>query len=152
MKKSLFLVSGKEKDEHFWNSLIRQMLLEGFIQKDIEEYGVLKLTKKGESYLKKPASFKIVLNHIYETDGDEDEDVTDAGDAVAVDEKLIGLLKDLRQQEAKKRNLPPFVIFLENSLNDMATMYPTTLKELEKCQGVSVGKALKFGTSFCKSY
>ena len=140
--------TGKAKDEHFWNSLIRQMLLGNYIQKDIEDYGVLKLTKKGEAYLKKPTSFKIALNHIYETDGDEEEDTTESGEAVAADEKLIELLKELRQQEAKKRNLPPFVIFLENSLLDMALIYPTTLKELEKCQGVSVGKALKFGRPF----
>ncbi len=140
--------TGKEKDEHFWNSLIRQMLLEGIIQKDIEDYGVLKLTKKGESFLKKPTSFKIALNHIYETDGEEDDDSSDNTEAVAADDKLVELLKDLRRQEAKKRNLPPFVIFLENSLVDMATLYPTTLKELEKCQGVSVGKALKFGRPF----
>jgi ATP-dependent DNA helicase RecQ len=140
--------AGKEKDEHFWNSLIRQMLLENLIQKDIEDYGVLKLTRKGESFLKKPGSFKIALNHIYETDGDEDEETPDSGEAGAADESLVELLKDLRQQEAKKRNLPPFVIFLENSLIDMATLYPTTLKELEKCQGVSVGKAMKFGRPF----
>jgi len=140
--------SGKEKDEHFWNSLIRQMLLENLIQKDIEDYGVLKLTKAGESFLKKPTSFKIALNHIYETDLEEDDDSADAGEGVAADEKLVQLLKDLRQQEAKKRNLPPFVIFLENSLIDMATLYPTTLKELEKCQGVSIGKAMKFGRPF----
>ena len=140
--------SGKDKDEHFWNSLIRQLILENLIQKDIEDYGVLKLTKKGESFLKKPGSFKIALNHIYETDGDEDDDSVETGEAVAADEKLIQLLKDLRQQEAKKRNLPPFVIFLENSLIDMATLYPTDLKELEKCQGVSVGKAMKFGRPF----
>ncbi|HEY5464578.1 MAG TPA: DNA helicase RecQ [Hanamia sp.] len=140
--------TGKDKDEHFWNSLIRQMLLEGIIQKDIEDYGVLKITQKGESFLKKPTSFKIALNHIYETDGEEEEEDGEANEAAAADEKLIQLLKDLRQQEAKKRNLPPFVIFLENSLIDMATLYPTTLKELEKCQGVSVGKALKFGRPF----
>ncbi|MGN6531662.1 MAG: DNA helicase RecQ [Ginsengibacter sp.] len=140
--------TGKDKDEHFWNSLIRQMLLENLIQKDIEDYGVLKFTKKGEAFLKKPTSFKIALNHIYETDGEEEDDGADTGEAVATDEKLIELLKDLRREEAKKRNLPPFVIFLENSLIDMATLYPTTLKELEKCQGVSVGKALKFGRPF----
>jgi len=140
--------SGKDKDEHFWNSLIRQMLLENLIQKDIEDYGVLKITKKGESYLKKPTSFKIALNHIYETDGEEDEDVNDTGETGAADEKLVELLKDLRQKDAKKRTLPPFVILLENSLIDMATLYPTTLKELEKCQGVSAGKALKFGRPF----
>jgi ATP-dependent DNA helicase RecQ len=140
--------TGKDKDEHFWNSLIRQMLLENYIQKDIEDYGVLKLTKQGEAFLKKPTSFKIALNHIYETDGEEEEDVSENGETAAADEKLIQLLKDLRQQEAKKRNLPPFVLFLESSLLDMAMLYPTTLKELEKCQGVSAGKALKFGRPF----
>ncbi len=140
--------SGKDKNEHFWNSLIRQMLLEHLIQKDIEDYGVLKLTKAGEAFLKKPTSFKIALNHIYETDLDDDDDSADNGEAGAADEKLVQLLKDVRQQEAKKRNLPPFVIFLENSLIDMATLYPTTLKELEKCQGVSIGKAMKFGKPF----
>jgi ATP-dependent DNA helicase RecQ len=139
---------GKEKDEHFWNSLIRQMLLENYIQKDIEDYGVLKLTKQGEVFLKKPASFKIALNHIYETDGEEEEELSENGEAAAADEKLIQLLKELRQQEAKKRNLPPFVLFLESSLLDMAMLYPTTLKEMEKCQGVSAGKALKFGRPF----
>lgn len=140
--------TGKSKDEHFWNSLLRQMLLENIIKKDIEDYGVLKITPKGESFLKKPTSFKIALNHIYETDGEEEEEEGDTGEATPADEKLIELLKTLRQQEAKKHNLPPFVIFLENSLIDMATLYPTTLKELEKCQGVSVGKALKFGIPF----
>ncbi|HEV2830355.1 MAG TPA: DNA helicase RecQ [Hanamia sp.] len=140
--------TGKDKDEHFWNSLIRQMILENYIQKDIEDYGVLKITKQGEAFLKKPVSFKIALNHIYETDGDEDEEMTDSEEVATIDNKLFELLKELRQSEAKKRNLPPFVLFLENSLNDMATLYPTTLKELEKCQGVSTGKALKFGRPF----
>jgi ATP-dependent DNA helicase RecQ len=139
--------SGKEKDEHFWNSLLRQMLLENIITKDIEDYGVLKIAPKGASFLKKPVSFKIALNHIFEETGDDDED-GNSGGSIAADDKLFELLKSLRQQEAKKRNLPPFVIFLENSLMDMATLYPTTLKELEKCQGVSVGKAIKFGRPF----
>ncbi|MEO8412114.1 MAG: DNA helicase RecQ [Ginsengibacter sp.] len=139
--------TGKNKDEHFWNSLLRQMLVENIIQKDIEDYGVLKLSKKGEVFLKKPTTFKIVLNHIFEDTGDEDEETTEA-ETIATDDKLFELLKSLRQQEAKKRGLPPFVIFLENSLLDMATLYPTTLKELEKCQGVSVGKAMKFGKPF----
>lgn len=141
--------AGQNQDEHFWNSLIRQMILEEMLQKDIEDYGVLKLTKKGETFLKKPVSFKIALNHIYETDGDEEDDESDdSGEGAALDTKLVEMLKELRLQEAKKRQLPPFVLFLETSLNDMATLYPTTLKELEKCQGVSMGKALKFGRPF----
>jgi ATP-dependent DNA helicase RecQ len=139
--------TGKNKDDHFWNSLLRQMLLENLIKKDIEDYGVLKITQKGAAFLKKPISFKIALNNIFEDSGDDEEE-NNGGDSIAADDKLFELLKSLRQQEAKKRNLPPFVIFLENSLMDMATLYPTTLKELEKCQGVSVGKALKFGGPF----
>ncbi|MEO8108478.1 MAG: DNA helicase RecQ [Ginsengibacter sp.] len=140
--------TGKGKEELFWNSLLRQLLLENIIQKDIEDYGVLKITKKGQAFLKKPTSFKIVLNHIFEENGEDEEDSVENDEAITTDEKLFELLKSVRQVEAKKRNLPPFVIFLENSLQDMATLYPTTLKELEKCQGVSVGKALKFGRPF----
>lgn len=140
--------TGKGKDELFWNSLIRQLILENYVQKDIADYGVLKLTKEGEQFLKKPGSFKIAINHIYETDNEEDEEVTDASEGVATDDTLFEMLKELRGREAKKRNLPPFVIFLENSLIDMATLYPTSLKELEKCQGVSVGKAMKYGRPF----
>ena len=139
--------NGKYKDEHFWNSLIRQMLLENIIKKDIEDYGVLKFTPKGESFLKKPGSFRIALNHVFEEEPDDDDE-SGGGEAIATDEKLFELMKDLRLKEAKKHNLPPFVLFLENSLIDMATLYPTSLKELEKCQGVSVGKALKFGKPF----
>ncbi len=140
--------SGKENDELFWSSLVRQLILADFLRKDIADYGVLKFGPKGENFLKKPTSFKIALNHVYETDSDDDDDVSDAAEGAAADEKLFELLKDLRLKEAKKRNLPPFVIFLENSLIDMSTMYPITLKELEKCQGVSTGKALKFGRPF----
>ena len=141
---------GKEKDTHFWNSLIRQMLLENLISKDIEEYGLLKMTEKGEKWLKKPESFKIVLNNIFSNNNDDDdEDNEGTGEVVAAsDDVLLEMLKDLRQKEAKKKALPPFVIFLENSLQDMSTIYPTTLEELEKCQGVSKGKAIKYGKPF----
>jgi len=140
---------GKDEPEHFWNSVMRQVLLEDFLKKDIEEYGVLKITKKGEDFLKKPRSFKIVLNnHFEEANADDEEDNTEAASATATDEKLFELLKEIRQKEAKKKSLPPFVIFLETSLQDMATLYPTTTLELEKCQGVSKGKALRYGKPF----
>jgi len=140
---------GKEEDSHYWNSLIRQALLENIIRKDIEEYGLLKFTEKGLQFLKKPGSFKIVLNRLFEEGADDDDDNDSAGHTgAATDSVLFEMLKDLRQKEAKKKGLPPFVIFLENSLLDMATLYPTTLTELEKCQGVSKGKALKFGKPF----
>ncbi len=140
---------GKEQNEHYWNSLLRQMLLDGLLTKDIEEYGVLKLTKKGEDFLKKPKAFPLVVNHLYDNANEDDEEgPADTGATVALDEKLFEMLKELRQKEAKKKNLPPFVIFLENSLQEMATMYPTTSTELEKCGGVSKGKAIRYGKPF----
>ncbi|MBS1744920.1 MAG: DNA helicase RecQ [Bacteroidetes bacterium] len=139
---------GKDKDEHFWNSLLRQMLLSNIIRKDIEEYGLLKFTDAGLKFMKKPVSFKIVLNNLFEDANEDDEETETGGSGAAADERLFEMLKNLRMQEGKRKKLPPFVIFLESSLQDMATMYPTTLAELEKCQGVSKGKALKFGKPF----
>ena len=140
--------SGNDRDAHFWNSLIRQMILEGLLTKDIEEYGVLKFTKKAEAFLKKPQSFQIVLNKLYDDANADDEEGTEATVGAAADEKLMAMLLELRQKEAKKKNLPPFVIFLESSLQDMATFYPITMEGLEKCQGVSKGKAIKYGRPF----
>jgi ATP-dependent DNA helicase RecQ len=141
--------SGNEKDSLFWNSLIRQLMLEGLLVKDIEEYGVLKFTKNGEAFFKKPRSFKVVLNHLYdEANADDEEEGADATGGSATDEKLFEMLKELRQKQAKKVGLVPWVIFLENTLQDMATLFPTTLADLEKCQGVSKGKALRYGKPF----
>lgn len=144
-----FFGIGKNHDDHFWNSLMRQMILEGLISKDIEEYGVLKISKQGQAFLKKPTSFKIVLSNLFEgADADDDEGNGGGPAANAADERLMDMLKDLRKQVAKDLKLPPFVIFLESSLEDMATMYPTTIQELEKCQGVSKGKAMRYGKRF----
>ncbi|MBN8688179.1 MAG: DNA helicase RecQ [Chitinophagales bacterium] len=140
--------SGNDRDNHFWNSLIRQMILEGLLTKDIEEYGVLKFTKKADAFMKKPKSFKIVLNNLYDDANADDEEATEVSTGAATDEKLFEMLKEMRQKEAKKKSLPPFVIFLESSLQDMATFYPITLEGLEKCQGVSKGKAIKYGKPF----
>jgi ATP-dependent DNA helicase RecQ len=139
--------SGKEHDSHFWNSLIRQMMLEHLIEKDIEEYGLLKITEKGHKFLKKPYSFKMVLNHQFDEQGEEEAEEGPAAPA-ATDPALFKMLMDLRKQVAREKKLPPFVVFLENSLEDMATHYPTTMKELENIQGVSKGKALKYGRKF----
>lgn len=139
---------GNDKEPYFWNSLIRQMLLHGLLQKDIEEYGVLKFTKKGIDFLKKPKSFKIVLNNLFEEANADDDEGAESTEGAATDEKLFEMLKELRQKEAKKKSLPPFVLFLESSLQDMATLYPVTLADLEKCQGVSKGKALRYGKPF----
>jgi len=140
--------SGNDKDGFYWNSLIRQMLLGGLLTKDIEEYGVLKMTKKGEAFLKKPKSFAVVLNNLYKDADEDDEEVVETSTGAATDEKLFEMLKELRQKEAKKKNLPPFVIFLESSLQDMATMFPLSVTDLEKCQGVSKGKAMRYGKPF----
>ncbi len=140
--------AGKDQPSHYWNSLIRQMLLAGLLSKDIEEYGLLKLTRPGEAFLKKPQKFKIVLNNLFEDANEDDEEGESGGPVTAVDEQLFEMLKELRQKEAKRKSLPPFVIFLETSLQDMATLYPTTVAELEKCQGVSKGKALRYGKPF----
>jgi len=141
--------SGNDKEPYFWNSLIRQMLLAGFIEKDIEEYGLLKITKKGTAFLKKPTSFTIVLNNLFEEANADDEEAEQGGGGTSSsDEKLVLMLKDLRKTVAKEKNLPPFVIFLESSLEDMATMFPTSMAELEKISGVSKGKAMRYGKPF----
>ena len=141
--------SGNDKEPYFWNSLIRQMLLAGFIEKDIEEYGLLKITKKGTAFLKKPTSFSIVLNNLFEEANADDEEAEQGGGGTSSsDEKLVLMLKDLRKTVAKEKNLPPFVIFLESSLEDMATMFPTSMAELEKISGVSKGKAMRYGKPF----
>ena len=140
--------SGNDQPDHYWNSLIRQLLLEQMLEKDIEEYGVLKITKKGEAFMKKPVSFKIILNNLYEDANEDDDEAVDAGGSAAADAALFDMLKSLRQSVAKEKKLPPFVIFLESSLEDMATMYPTTMQELEKISGVSKGKALRYGKQF----
>ncbi|HEY9260478.1 DNA helicase RecQ [Chitinophaga sp.] len=139
---------GKEDDAHFWNSLMRQMMLEGLIEKDIEEYGLLKVTAKGTQFLKKPYSIMVALNHQFDADAMDDEDEAAAEAQASADPALVEMLKELRKKVAKEKNLPPFVIFLETSLEDMATQYPTTVQELEKIQGVSKGKAVRYGKQF----
>lgn len=138
---------GKEFDEHFWNSLIRQMMLEDLIEKDIEEYGLLKITEKGHAFLKEPYNVMVSLNHQFDDDAADEEEIAAEAQAT-VDVVLVEMLKDLRKKVAKEKNLPPFVIFLETSLEDMATQYPTTVQELEKIQGVSKGKATRYGKQF----
>lgn len=136
-------------DANFWQSLIRQMMLEGFIRKDIEEYGLIKINEPGRKFLKKPFSIMVSLNHKYEESQVEDDEInTGSGAGATVDEKLFEMLKDLRKQVAREKKVPPFVVFLENSLEDMAISYPTTMEELEKIQGVSKGKALRYGRKF----
>jgi ATP-dependent DNA helicase RecQ len=138
-----------EMEDNFWYSLIRQMMFEGLVRKDIEEYGLLKITEKGHKFLKKPFSIMVVLNHHYQdADGDDEEANAGGAGAAVADPQLFEMLKDLRRKVAQEKSLPPFVIFLENSLEDMAMNYPTTMDELERIQGVSKGKALRYGRKF----
>jgi ATP-dependent DNA helicase RecQ len=139
---------GADKDEHHWNSVIRHAMLHGLLDKDIEEYGVLKVTKKGLDFLKKPAPMKVSINHNYEDDG-TDVVVEDGGGARTVlDPQMLEMLKDLRKQVGKANNLPPYVIFQDFSLEEMATKYPITMDELVNITGVSKGKADRYGKKF----
>ena len=141
--------TGDDEPELYWTSLIRQMLLEGLLQKDITEHGILKISKEGAQFLKKPVSFSMTMGNFYEdANEDDDEAVAEAGGTATTDPHLFEMLKELRKQFAKEKKLPPFVIFLETSLEDMATQYPTTLAELEKISGVSKGKAIRYGQTF----
>lgn len=138
---------GSEKDEHFWNSVIRQSLLHNFIIKDIENYGVIKLSEKGHQFIKKPTSIKIALNREFDG-GDDEADSGGGGGTAALDTQLLNMLKSMRKQVAKENNVPTFVVFQDASLDDMATNYPTTIEELSQMQGVGKGKATRYGEPF----
>ena len=140
--------SGNDETEHYWTSLIRYMLLEGILEKDITEHGVLKITKDGNAFIKKPVSMQIVMNNLFEDAYEDDEEAVDNTAPAVADTQLFEMLKDLRKQFAKEKKLPPFVIFLESSLEDMSIQYPTSLEELEKISGVSKGKAIRYGQKF----
>jgi ATP-dependent DNA helicase RecQ len=135
-------------DANFWQSLIRQMMLEGFIRKDIEEYGLLKIMDTGRKFLKKPFAIKVSLNHQYEESVADEDEMGTASEPGVADHVLMGMLMDLRKQVAREHSLPPYVIFSEQAIEDMSTAYPTTLPELEKMQGVSKGKAMRYGRKF----
>lgn len=139
--------SGEEKDEKFWQAVIRQALIGKFLVKDIENYGLLKLTDKGRAFLETPYSYMLTQDHDY-GDQDDEEVMASYSKTGTVDEELFNILKDLRKKIAKDRNLPPFIIFQDLSLEDMATQYPVTLQELQNISGVGMGKAQKFGKEF----
>ncbi|NDI97557.1 DNA helicase RecQ [Flavobacterium sp. LaA7.5] len=138
---------GAAFDEKFWMALIRQVLVEGYLSKDIESYGVIKLTPKGEEFIANPESFMMSEDHDY---GEKDEEtaVTTSKSSAVLDEVLIGMLKDLRKKVAKKLGVPPFVVFQDPSLEDMALKYPITVEELSGVHGVGEGKAKKYGKEF----
>ncbi|MDR1092055.1 MAG: DNA helicase RecQ, partial [Prevotella sp.] len=141
--------SGDDTDEETWNAVIRQALIAGYFDKDIENYGLLKITKKGKDFLKKPVSFKLSTA---DEDIDEDDNMDDAvvkgGGGSAVDPVLFSIMKDLRKKMAKKHNVPPYVIFQDPSLEAMATIYPITMDELQNIPGVGAGKAKRYGAEF----
>jgi ATP-dependent DNA helicase RecQ len=139
------------KNEKYWNAVIRQAVINLFLTKDIESYGLLKLTKEGKDYLKKPYSILITRDHDYEGTDSDDDDIITAGGAQkgsGADEVLFTMLKDLVKKTAKLKNLPPYVIFSEVSLEEMAIQYPVNIEELTHITGVGPGKAQKFGKPF----
>jgi ATP-dependent DNA helicase RecQ len=141
--------SGSDQDAKFWNAVLRQSLVAQFITKDIENYGLLKVTPLGHEYLAKPVSKMITRDHDYEAES-EDAALAKGGKTSTVDEELFSILKDLRRKISRELNLPPFVIFQDPSLEDMAIQYPISMEELQNIQGVGSGKAKRYGERFVK--
>ena len=137
--------SGSDDDVKRWNAVIRQALIAGYINKDVENYGLLKITDAGKAFLDNPVSFKIVEDK----DFDEEEVVMRGGGTFAVDPELYAMLKNLRKKIAKQLELPPYVIFQDPSLEAMATTYPIKIEELQNITGVGAGKAKRYGEEFC---
>ena len=141
-----FFGIGEDKDEKFWNMVIRQALIAKFLTKDIENYGLLKVTEKGMEFLSNPGSFMLAEDHDYADTSDEENAF--GAKTAAVDEELFSILKDLRKKISKQKDVPPFVIFQDPSLEDMAIQYPITLDELQNISGVGAGKAQRYGAEF----
>jgi len=139
--------TGSEKSRQFWTMVYRRALVSSFIEKDIEQYGVIKLTEEGQKFLDEPKSFMLMEDHNFE-ENEEEEKIQEKGGVSALDSTLFAILKDLRKKIAKTTNLPPYVIFQDPSLEDMCTNYPITLEELANIQGVGAGKAQKYGKEF----
>jgi ATP-dependent DNA helicase RecQ len=143
---------GAAKGELYWNSLIRQAIINGYLAKDIENYGLLKITEKGQEFLKKPSSFMMTNDHDFEAAAEEEESGSNGpmkgGGSSSADDVLLKMLKDLRKDISKEEGLPPFVIFQDPSLEDMAFRYPITMDELKEITGVGAGKAKKYGEPF----
>ena len=146
--------SGSDEEESTWETVIRQALLDNYLKKDIENYGILKITKKGKEFLKKPVSFKITKEEdeddadIEELESEEGVIASGGGNSGAADPALFSMMKDLRKKISKKLNVPPYVIFQPASLEAMATSYPITLEELQNIPGVGAGKAKRYGQEF----
>ncbi|WP_299429580.1 DNA helicase RecQ [uncultured Maribacter sp.] len=142
-----FFGIGKDKDSSYWMALIRQVLVAGYLKKEIEQYGVLRVTPKGKEYLDTPESFMMTMDHVYNEESDAA--IVSASKAAGVsDEKLLKQLKDLRKAQADKLSVPPFVVFQDPSLADMALKYPISMEEMLNIHGVGEGKAKKYGKPF----
>jgi ATP-dependent DNA helicase RecQ len=139
--------SGSDHDEKYWMALLRQVLVTGYLSKDIETYGVIKITQEGLNFIQKPVSFMMSEDHEY-SEADDEAIVTASKSTGTADEVLTGMLKELRKKVAKKLGVPPFVVFQDPSLEDMALKYPITLQELYNIHGVGEGKAKKYGSEF----
>lgn len=140
--------AGKDKDDTFWGSVLRHALLNDLVYKDIESYGLLKMTDKGRSFVKSPVNLNIPINHNYdEIDADV---VVSSGKSAVLDKVLMTLLRDLRRDIAKQKDVPPFVIFQDPSLEDMATQYPISMDDMANITGVSKGKAIRYGKPFAE--
>jgi len=139
---------GADKEPKYWMSVIRQAIVQGFLRKDIEKYGVLFLNEKSQEFILKPGPFLIAQDHDYEEEADQEEILTEQKAGAAFDPELFNMLKDLTRKVAKSKGLPPFTVFQEPSLNEMALHYPTSLDELKQISGVGEGKARKFGGPF----
>lgn len=141
---------GADHDEKYWMAVIRQVIVAKLLKKEIESYGLLKLTDKGKAFMEKPTSFPIYKDHNYDnmSEGGDDVVVASGKGGGAADPTLFNMLKDLRKKIAKQRNVPPFIIFQDPSLEDMATRYPITTEEMQNIVGVGMGKAMKFGKPF----
>mgnify|MGYP000070658436 FL=1 len=139
---------GKEKGANYWMALLRQVLVTGLLKKDIETYGIIKVTPAGEEYLAAPTSFMMTEDHVYDSESKDNIVTAHKGGGGSTDEQLMKMLKDLRKKVAKRKDVPPFVVFQDPSLEDMATKYPVTKEELANIHGVGEGKAKKFGKDF----
>ena len=140
--------NGSHQDKRYWMALLRQVLVAGYLKKDIETYGVVKLTDLGKAYINKPTSFMMTEDHTFDDSHDNNIVATSKGGGAVVDEALMTMLKVLRKTNAKKLGVPPFVIFQDPSLEDMALKYPITVAELSNVHGVGEGKAKKYGKDF----
>ena len=143
-----FFGIGKDKEPRFWMALIRQVLVAGYLRKDIETYGVLRLSEEGKNFIEKPVSFMMAEDHVYDEESNDGIITNTKSGGVSADEKLMTMLKDLRKRNAKRLAVPPFVIFQDPSLEDMALKYPITVEELSNVHGVGESKAKKYGRDF----